>query len=343
MSPSPLTVLQVGCGGISAAWLKPASEHPGIRIVGLVDLHAAAAEKRRAEFAPQAQVGTDLKAMLASLKPDIVFNCTLPETHREVALEALAAGAHVLGEKPLADTLASAREIIAAADKAGRLVAVTQNYRYSAEVRAIRAAISSGLIGELTAVSCDFAIGAHFGGFRDTMEHVLLLDMSIHHFDLARFISDASGERVYCHEWNPAGSWYRHGACAQAIFQMSDGIVFNYRGSWCAEGMNTPWGGAWRITGTKGSLVWDGDKSVLVETVSATGGFRSEYLKSTVDVATGPGQKSGHERILNEFVACIQSGSVPETGARDNLRSLAMVLSAVESAGLAAPVSIPAS
>ena len=54
----------------------------------------------------------------------------------------------------------------------------------------------------------DFFIGAHFGGFRDEMAHVLLLDMAIHTFDQARKILGADPVSVYCHEFNPAGSWY---------------------------------------------------------------------------------------------------------------------------------------
>ena len=80
--------------------------------------------------------------------------------------------------------------------------------------------MQSGAVGPLTTVNCDFYIGAHFGGFRDRMEHVLLLDMAIHTFDQARFIMGADPVSVYCNEWNPAGSWYDHDASAIAIFEM---------------------------------------------------------------------------------------------------------------------------
>ena len=39
---------------------------------------------------------------------------------------------------------------------------------------------------------------------------------------------------------------------------MGDGVIFNYRGSWCADGARTSWEAAWRIVGERGSLVWDG-------------------------------------------------------------------------------------
>ena len=79
--------------------------------------------------------------------------------------------------------------MIAAATRAGRVHAVVQNRRYVEGVRRIREIIADGTLGELTALHADFFIGAHFGGFRDAMEHPLLLDMAIHTFDAARFMS----------------------------------------------------------------------------------------------------------------------------------------------------------
>ena len=86
--------------------------------------------------------------------------------------------------------------MITAARAAGRLHAVIQNRRFLPGIRRIKAALP--LIGELTAVHVDFFIGAHFGGFRDQMQHVLLLDMAIHTFDAARWIIDRPGNRGLC-------------------------------------------------------------------------------------------------------------------------------------------------
>jgi len=56
--------------------------------------------------------------------------------------------------------------------------------------------------------------------------------------DAARFITAADALSVFCHEWNPAGSWLDHEASAVAIFHMSGGIVYTYRGGWSTEGLN---------------------------------------------------------------------------------------------------------
>ena len=102
---------------------------------------------------------------------------------------------------------------------------------------ALRARCSSGAIGALTSVHADFFLAPHFGGFREEMDHVLLLDMAIHGFDALRCMTGLNASGVYCREWNPPHSWYRQGSSAAAIFELENGAVFVYRGSWCAQGL----------------------------------------------------------------------------------------------------------
>ncbi|CAN5451979.1 Gfo/Idh/MocA family oxidoreductase [soil metagenome] len=325
---------------MAGAWLQPAATHPDLTVVGLSDLNTAAAEKRRDEFAPGSAIGRDFSHMLAELRPDVVFNCTVPAAHFPITEEALRAGSHVLSEKPLANSMAEARSLVETARTTNRLFAISQNYRYNSSVRTVQSLIGTGVIGELTAVDCDFAVGAHFDGFRLEMEHVLLHDMSIHHFDLARLFSDGLAVEVFCKEWNPKASWYRHGANAHAIFTLSEGIVFSYRGSWCAEGTPTSWSGTWRFVGTKGTLRWDGADGISLEAVKTPGGFFSEISTTSMLVQPAPGRDAGHASIINEFVACLQHGTTPETNGADNLHSLAMVFGAIESASRCLPVKL---
>src|SRR6185437_15219626 len=97
--------------------------------------------------------------------------------------------------------------------------------------------------------------------------------MAIHTLDAARFMAGKTPLAVYCLENNPQGSWYAHGAAANAIFEFSDGVVFNYRGSWAAEGANTSWESSWRIVGTKGTLLWDGYDNFEAKRVLGDSGF----------------------------------------------------------------------
>ena len=324
-----LRVVQVGCGSIAAVWLQAAAQVSELELVACIDVNADAARARRDEFAPGAKVGTDAGAAIAELDPDIVFNCTLPEAHHAVTRAALRAGVHVLTEKPLAATLAQGRDLVDEAAKAQRLLAVAQNYRYRAAPRTVREVLASGLIGHVTTMTCDYFDALHFGNFRDTMEHPLLLEMAIHHFDLARFFGADEPARVDCCEWNPAGSWYRHGANAFATFQFASDLIFSYRGSWCAEGQATTGNGLWRFCGTKGTLVWDGAERITAEIVSRAGDFRSEVEMKTFPVHAVPGRDESHLSVIKEFVDCVRGGQLPETSAQDNVRSLAMVCAAI--------------
>jgi len=323
----------VGCGGITRTWIRALGEMDDVELVGFVDLVEEAARTRADEAGcSDALVGTDAAALLRETAPDVVLNCTIPEAHYEVTLAALEQGCHVLSEKPLADSMVHAREMVEAAHEAGRLFAVMQNRRYDTRIRRLAAYLASRDLGRLTTLNCDFYIGAHFGGFRDHMEHVLLLDMAIHTFDQARLISGADPVSVYCREWNPSGSWYDHGASAVAVFEMTDGIVYTYRGSWCAEGLNTTWESDWRAIGEFGSVTWDGADTYRGEVVRSGGSFRSE-MKEVVLPEIDPERKvGGHAGCIREFVDCVRGGGIPETVASDNIKSLAMVFAAIESA-----------
>ncbi len=332
-SHTPLRVLQVGCGGITSAWIPPALKNPDIEIVGLCDLFPEAAVKLRDkyEWPAETPIFGDAKTALQELKPDAIFDCTIPAAHTPNALLAFQNGAHVLSEKPLSDTLENARRAIDAAHSNGKIYTITQNYRYSNGPRRLQKFLQSGAIGAVTTVNADMYLGAHFGGFRDEMQHVLLLDMAIHSFDMTRFLSGANAHNVFCHEWNPRGSWYSHGASASAIFEMSDQIVANFRGSWCATGLPSGFQSSWRIIGEKGTVLWDGKEGFQCEIEDGDTGFMRPV--KTVEVPEGDfGAKAeSHGGIMREFVDAIRGGDAPETNATDNYNSLAMVLGAVES------------
>jgi predicted dehydrogenase len=326
----------VGCGNMAATWVlalrEPALENR-VLLAGLVDLDLAAAERLRSEFGiSQCLAGTDLGSMLSDLRPEIVFDVAVPSARLDVAKTSLGHGCHVLSEKPMATSMEDARRIRQAASEAGCLFAVCQNRRFKEGIRRVRAAIESGMLGRLNAIHCDFFVGAHFGGFRDVMQHVLLLDMAIHTFDAARFLSGQEPVAVYCHESNPAGSWYAHGSAANAIFEFTGDVVFTYRGSWSAEGANTSWDSAWRIGGSKGTLLWDGENGFALNVVDGDEGFFRPLRQVDVPPAPDPRLAEGHVSVISDFLDAIESGREPETSGRDNIRSLAMVFSAIESA-----------
>ncbi len=333
--PNKPRVVLTGCGGIDSAWLGTEVVQKQVEIVGLVDLREeAAVSKAEQHDLSCAETGTDLAAMLKKAQPDIVFDCSVPEAHCDVTVTSLRHGCHVLGEKPMADTMANARKMMRAAEKADKLYAVMQNRRYMPAIRRLRRFLDSGAIGKVTTVQSNFFLGPHFGGFRDVMDHVLLLDMAIHSFDQARLITGQDGEAVYCHEWNPSGSWYKHGASAVAVFEMANGIVYTYQGSWCAEGCNTSWECGWHIIGEKGSVTWDGYDGFRCEVAQGNTGFFRKPRERAVPKACPKRLTGGHAGCISEFIKCVRTGETPETICTDNIKSLAMVHSAVRSADL---------
>jgi predicted dehydrogenase len=286
--------------------------------------------ERAAKYELDVAIGSDLSKILASVRPDVVFDCTVPQAHHKVTLTALEAGCHVLGEKPMADNPERAREMIAAAERSSCTYAVMQNRRYDPNLSRVKEVLKSGVLGELTTVTADFFIGAHFGGFRDTMPHILLKDMAIHTFDTARALCQRDATAVYCHEWNPAGSWYARDANAFAIFEMEGELVFDYRGSWCAEGLRTTWESEWRLVGANGSLRWDGADRIRAEIVAQSGEFFSEVRALDIPDAD-ESEAAGHKGAILAFLDALEHSQIPETVCSDNFKSLAMVFAAVES------------
>jgi predicted dehydrogenase len=311
------------------AWADNLKSHPDTEIVGWVDVVDGAASRAADEkqVTPE-YLGTSLADAIQKCAPDFVVDVTIPEAHADVTIAALKQGLPVIGEKPMADTMDRARAMVQASEESGKLYMVSQSRRYDPGLVAFRKVIAERL-GHLGMLDVDFYIGAHFGGFRQVMDHVLLLDMAIHTFDEARFLGRADALWVYAEEFNPAWSWYRVDASAAAIFEMEDGLRFNYRGSWCAEGLPTSWDGDWRATGALGSATWRQNGEPEAEIVPHSTGFqtRGEHVREAQ-----PEIDRGIRGSLSEFLNALRTGETPQGECHDNIRSLAMVFAAVESA-----------
>ena len=322
--------LLVGAGGMGRQWGKNLKACEETDLAAWVDIRPGAAEKAAAKLElPGIFTGTDLRAAIAAAKPDFVVDVTIPEAHHDVTLIALEAGLPVIGEKPMADTMQRARAMIAASEEAKKLYMVSQSRRYNNNLAALRALIVDQ-VGDVGILNSDFYIGAHFGGFRDEMPNPLLVDMAIHTFDAARYLCGADPVSVYCEEFNPPWSWYKGNATATVIFEMSGGLRYTYRGSWCSEGAHTSWEGDWRAVGPKGTAVWNGTTAPVAHIVKERGEFHSktEAVEATVE--------AGHEGIaasLRDFLHALDTGQTPMGECHDNIKSLAMVFGALESAG----------
>jgi predicted dehydrogenase len=331
---APLRAVLVGAGKLGPYWALELLDNPQTELVGWVDLDAARVRAEAAALGLAAlPTGDSLDAMLAAEQPDFVVNVTAPAAHHAVTIAALESGAAVLSEKPLAATLAEALEMIAAADRAGRLLMVSQNRRYMPELIAFRDTVAA--LGPLSELTCDFYI-AHrekAAGFLFEFAQPLLLDMAIHLFDGARAITGATPESVFCDAYNPPWSWYAGAAAASAIFRMSGGLRFAFTGNWAADGFQTSWTGSWRAVGERGSVTWDGEGAPLAD---GDGVVAVQPLLRPKN----PERFMGLVDALADFVRAVRTGEIPQGECHDNVRSLAMCHAAVESAARGEVVAI---
>ncbi|MFD6425517.1 Gfo/Idh/MocA family protein [Streptomyces sp. NPDC060198] len=157
--PRPVRVAIVGTGAVARvghlpALLAIAAEQP-LEIVAAVDRDATAAEAFRAEAGIGAAY-TDLTAMLAERRPDLVVLCTPPRFHREQTVAALRAGAWVWCEKPPCPSLADFDAIEAAEDPecGGPYAAIVFQHRFGSGADHVGRLLSSGALGRPLVAHC---------------------------------------------------------------------------------------------------------------------------------------------------------------------------------------------
>ncbi len=151
---SGMKIVIVGAGFAARVVHLPGYKACNTPVAAVCDLDAARAQKLAADFGIP-KVYSDWREMIEAEKPDLVSVCLPNALHRDITIAALEAGAHVLCEKPLATSVAEAREMFDAARKAGRVLMAGQHRRYDAEARAIKRVIDSGALGEIYHVEVD--------------------------------------------------------------------------------------------------------------------------------------------------------------------------------------------
>jgi UDP-N-acetyl-2-amino-2-deoxyglucuronate dehydrogenase len=143
----------IGCaGGIVPTHLQALAHLPTAQIVGMSDIDAVRGAVRAAEVG--CSFFTDHRALLADVCPDVAVICTPHPFHAPIALDCFAAGAHVLVEKPMAVEVAEADAMIAAAEAAGRILAVNFQQRFRPAIESIHQLIEAGELGSLLRVLC---------------------------------------------------------------------------------------------------------------------------------------------------------------------------------------------
>lgn len=181
----------VGAGHIAASHLAAWRDAPGCRLAGILDVRREAAEERARQYGVE-RVHDAIDALVDDC--DVVDVCTPPDTHAELARAVIAAGRHLLCEKPLVTDLSQWQELAGLLEGSGSRVAVVHNLKFVRSVRRARRWVDQGRIGRLLRLSRLFLTdpegdrmlaGRHWshglpgGRWFETLPHALYL---IHHF-----------------------------------------------------------------------------------------------------------------------------------------------------------------
>lgn len=191
-----LNVGIIGAGRIGQVHAKSITYHiPQAKIVAISDIYYEGA-KRVAESLGIPNAYEDYHEILNNPEIDAVLICSSTDTHADIAVEAAEAGKHIFCEKPVDLTVAKIKKVIAAVEKAGVKLQIGFNRRYDHNFAEIKRLANDGKLGKLQTIkitsrdpeppSIDYVKVS--GG--------IFLDMTVHDFDMARFIG-GEVEEVY--------------------------------------------------------------------------------------------------------------------------------------------------
>jgi predicted dehydrogenase len=146
----------IGCGAISAAYLRSFARFPDVLVTAVADLDAGRAEERAREFGVPRILAPD--ALLADADVDLVVNLTVPRAHAPLSAAALRAGKAVYSEKPLAVTAADAHELVELARSLDLALGCAPDTFLGRGLQTALRALADGVIGR------PFAATAHVVG-----------------------------------------------------------------------------------------------------------------------------------------------------------------------------------
>jgi predicted dehydrogenase len=339
-----IRLAQIGMGGWGRNWAAHVVKGvPGVRLTAVIDAKPEVLAATREQLGNPHGVAfvPSLKQAVEETDFDALLITCGPGTHVPLAVEALKAGKHVLTEKPFGLSTREAHRAILAAQRADRLLMVSQNYRFYPAPRTVHRLLESGKYGPVGSACLEFRreVSRNASGKPVARgAYPFVLDMVIHHVDLIRFLFGTDPTSVHCRAWNPPWSENAHPLAISATFVLSDRLTVAYEGSWVTTGVRTPWSGKWRIEcrdaqiefTSRGNGLLD-DRVTVVRPRRNSMNVRMRKLKH----ADRPG-------ALAEFVRAIRDGRQPECAGQDNIKSLAVIESLLRSikSGRTEPVKI---
>ncbi len=316
----------VGLGGRGKHWLQVCQEVDFVTLVAGVDISAERREEVKARFGLKSeQLFPSLEEAVKSVDADFVLDVTPPSVRGKIAEIAFSNGLPVLAEKAMGENWAMAKRIAEMAKSSGLTYMVAQNYRFGALPRTTRRLLDEGLLGTVNTVFVGFrrpwGMGAHYV----EMAYSLLIEMAVHHFDTLRYVLNRDAIRVWAHTWNAPWGWHKGDVGHTVVFEFQDGIVVTHHALGCSVGKADHWQGEWRIDGEKGSLTWENGKLIYARSLP-----KEKEVVQELPLDQPPLVNT--KAVLAEFVSAVKEKREPECSPQDNLKTLAMVFGAIESA-----------
>ncbi|MDR1288127.1 MAG: Gfo/Idh/MocA family oxidoreductase [Treponema sp.] len=317
-------IVQLGAGSFGSQWLEHVfARWDGAELAGVVSTNKSRYNWiMKTAGLRQDQIFENLETALDVMKPDLLLNVTPPAVHLATSLAALKRGIAVLCEKPIALNREEAAALLKASDEYRKPVYIAENYRFFHVMQKVKKLIEEGVIGHIQSIGVEFYRNHHVTGttnYHMELEHPLLMDVSIHHFDLVRFFTGSDAASVCAAVWAPPNSHYPRNANADVLFNMKNGVQVSYRGQLAAHSDETAWTGNWRIEGDRG-IMRIKDSCI---SISGGNGEDREYTTDSDDL-------SGRS-LLTDIFESVEQGCGAQSDIHDNIRTLDMVFAAIDS------------
>ena len=323
----PLTVVLVGLGTRGRHWARVIAENSEAQLIAGVDPNTESVNILHEKLPTLEFSVLDFSQALA-LQPDLVVLSTPPSVHLEQISACSERGIPVLCEKPLALDAKTARACVEVAENAGIHLGVGMNFRYLETTRASREIIQSGQLGQIGFGRINY--WRYRNGKRPllnkyplTMDQPMLLEQSIHHLDLARFIYGSEVKKLWARTTNPPWSMYASDATVAAWLEFENGFELQYFGTWMGTDSKNEF--QWRTDGSNGMLFQrDIFQGLELWKAGASEGIEIELQpqEDFVDDTRG---------LFTDFLHVVRGQPSSYPSGRDHLKTMALTLACAES------------
>ena len=317
----------IGASTIAKEWMINAiNASPDSQVTAILSRSQQRGESFQDQFGIQ-HIHTELDAFLANPDIDVVYVGTTNELHKPQTLAAAAAQKHVLCEKPLALSLADAKQMVHACANAGLVMGTNHHLRNAVTHRTLRKLIQDGVIGDPLAVRVFHAVllPPHLQTWRikdPSTGAGVVLDITVHDTDTLRFILNDEVESVMaCTSSQGLGE---HGIddTVMGVMHFERGTLVQFHDSFVIGHAGT----GLEVHGTDASLI---AKDVMTQQPIGEIALRRGNQVEKVEL---PPPVNLYERATECFNRAVQGVGEPAATAEDGLRSLAVALAVQQSA-----------